>query len=239
MKSITSRSLLPALSCSRIWLRRSWASAALESASVWFWHTRQRSSCARAVTRRSRAGSSCPLAWNARVTRRKSNKSLATFRQLLDERAQLLLRDLRRERPDALVADDSLAVDHVGLGHAVYAVVDGDAPGRVEDRHLEGIAVPLEPRQGILARVLVVQADHRGDSRARELAHHGMLDEARRAPRRPHVHHPHRAEHVLLRERLVGLLQERQLERRRPPSDYPPTPPPRAPPPPLPPPPHP
>src|ERR1051325_7882244 len=215
MKSITSRSLLPALSCSRIWLRRSWASAALESAIVWFWHTRQRSSCASAVTRRSRAGSSCPLAWNARTTRRESNKSLATFRQLLDERAQLLLRDLRRERPDALVADDSLAVDHVGLGHAVDAVVDGDAARRVEGDDLEGIAVPLEPRQGVLARILVVQAHHRGDSRARELAHHRMLDEARRAPRRPHVQHPHRAEHVLLREPLVGLLQERQLDRGR------------------------
>src|SRR5262245_8355754 len=169
MKSITSRSLLPALSCSRIWLRRSWASAALESASVWFWHTRQRSSCASAVTRRSRAGSSCPVAWKAR-TRRPSTKSLATFRQLLDERAQLFLRDLRRERPDALVADDALAVDHVGLGYAVHAVVDGDAAGRVESDDLEGIAVPLEPRQRVLARILVVQADHRRDSRARELA---------------------------------------------------------------------
>src|SRR5262249_59558275 len=215
MKSITSRSLLPALSCSRIWLRRSWASAALESASVWFWHTRQRSSCASAVTRRSSTGSSCPLAWNARATRRKSNKSLATLRQLLDERAQLLLDDLRRERPDALVADDALAVDHVGLGHAVDAVVDGDAPGRVESDDLERIAVPLEPRQGILARILVVQADHRCDSRARELAHHRMLYEARRAPRGPDIHHPHRAEHVLLGEALVGLLQEQQLERRR------------------------
>src|SRR4029077_5378283 len=143
MKSITSRSLLPALSCSRIWLRRSCASGALESARVWFWHTRQRSSCASEATRRSRPGSSCPIAWKGRATRRRSDKSLATLRQLLDERTDLLLDDLRRERPDALVPNDALAVDHVGLGHAVHAVVDGDPAGRVEHRDLERIAVSL------------------------------------------------------------------------------------------------
>src|SRR3954452_10816985 len=155
MKSITSRSVFPALSCSRIWLRRSCASGALESARVWFWHTRQRSSCASEVTRRSRPGSSCPSTWKGRATRRKSDKTLATLRQFLDERAQLLLRDLRRERSDVLVADDAVAVDHVGLGHAVHAVVDGDAAGRVEDRDLERIAVALEPGQRVLARILV------------------------------------------------------------------------------------
>src|SRR5262245_28636892 len=215
MKSITSRSLLPALSCSRIWLRRSWANAALESARVWFWHTRQRSSCASAVTRRSRAGSSCPIARNGRAARRKTNNSLATLRQLLDQRAHLLLDDLGRERPNALVADDALAVDHVSLGHAVHAVVDRDPAGRVVDDDLEGIAVALEPRQRVLARVLVIEADHRSDARARELAHDRMLDEAWRAPRSPHVHHPHLAEHVFVGEGLVGLVEERQIERRR------------------------
>src|SRR5678816_835133 len=219
MKSITSRSLLPALSCSRIWLRRSCASGALESARVWFWHTRQRSSCASEATRRSRPWSSCPITWKGRAARRKSDRSLATLRKLLDQRAQLLLRDLRRERPDVLVADDAVAVDYVGLGDTVHAVVDRDPACRVVDRDLEGIAVPLEPRQRVLARVLVVQAHHGGDSRARELAHHRMLDEARRAPRGPHVHYPHRTEHVFLREALVGLLQERQLERRRGPAN--------------------
>src|SRR5215470_6049500 len=102
MKSITSRSLLPALSCSRIWLR---------------------SSCARLATRFSSAAFSCEKAGKARKS---TTRSLATLRQLLDQRAHLLLDDLRRERPDALVADDALAVDHVGLGHAVDAVVDRD-----------------------------------------------------------------------------------------------------------------
>src|SRR6478672_4343034 len=178
MKSITSRSLLPAFSCSRIWLRRSCASGALESARVWFWHTRQRSSCASEATRRSRAGSSCASTEKA-TNEKASTRSLATLRQLLDQRTHFLLDDLRRQRPNALVADDARAVDHVGLGHAVHAVVDGNASGRVVDGRLERIAVPLEPRQRVLARVLVVEADHRGDSRARELAHHRMLDEAR------------------------------------------------------------
>src|SRR6185436_10583589 len=121
MKSITSRSLFPALSCSRIWFRKSTARSALESARVWFWHTRQRSSCARLVTRRSRPGSSCANAGRARK-RTTASSSLATARQLLDQGPQLL-RDLRRERPDVLVADDAFAVDHVRLGHAVHAVV--------------------------------------------------------------------------------------------------------------------
>src|SRR3954462_2523972 len=213
MKSITSRSVFPALSCSRIWLRRSCASGALESARVWFWQTRQRSSCASEVTRRSSPLSSCPIAWKGRTSKRRSGKSLATLRQLLDQRTDFLLDDLRRQRPNALVADDPLAVDHVRLGNPVHAVVDGDAAGRVVDRDLEGIAVPLEPGQRVLPRVLVVQAHHGGEAGARKLAHDKMLDEAGRAPRRPHVHYPHRAEHVFLREALVGLLQERQLER--------------------------
>src|ERR1044071_6748687 len=117
MKSITSRSLLPALSCSRIWLRRSCASGALESAMVWFWHTRQRSSCASEVTLRSRPGSSCPITWTGkRPTRRKNTAhTLTPLRHPLYQRTNLLLEDLRRERPYPLVADDAVPVDHVGL----------------------------------------------------------------------------------------------------------------------------
>src|SRR4030095_6937597 len=115
MKSVISRSLLPALSCSRIWFRRSTASGALESASVWFWHTRQRSSCASVVTRRSRFGSSCARERPARPIAISiiNRKSLATLGELLDQGTQLLLGDLRRERADVLVTDDALAVDDV------------------------------------------------------------------------------------------------------------------------------
>src|SRR5688572_5993035 len=142
MKSMTSRSLLPASSCSRMWLRRSTASGALESASVWFWHTRQRSSCARFATRRSSSEFPCPNAVPA--TNSAIRKGLPTPGELLYQRPQLFLRDPACERPDVLVADDSLLVDHVGFGHAVHAVVDGDATGVVVDRDLERIAVLLE-----------------------------------------------------------------------------------------------
>src|SRR5918996_4111002 len=142
MNSRTSSSLLPALSCSRIWLRRSTASGAFESASVWFWHTRQRSSLARALTRLSNSGvcASTGAATNS------NTRSLATA-ELFHEWAQLLLGNLGRERADVLVADDAPAIDDVGLGHAIHAVVDGDPAGGVVDRELVRIAVALEPGQ--------------------------------------------------------------------------------------------
>src|SRR3954462_5407606 len=108
MKSITSRSDLPAAICSRIWLRRSTARGAFESAMVWFWHTRQRSSCARLVTRRSSASSP-----NANVQPRSSAMArLLRTLELLDERLDLLLHHIGRERADLLVSDHALAVDH-------------------------------------------------------------------------------------------------------------------------------
>src|SRR5512134_2524883 len=133
MKSMISRSLAPAFSCSRIWFLRSTASGALESASVWFWHTRQRSSTASSFTRLSRSVS-CPDASTGITIIITKSTSLATRPQLLHQRLELLARDLGRERPDVLVADDAALVDHVGLGHAVDAVVDRDPAGGVVDR---------------------------------------------------------------------------------------------------------
>src|SRR5439155_16367945 len=210
MKSITSRSDLPAASCSRIWFLRSTASGALESASVWFWHTRQRSSCARSVTRRSSAA----FCANALAIQAMSSH-LATGIQLLHQRLDLLLHDVGGERSDVLVADDALAIDDVGLGHAVDAVVDADAPARVEHDEMKRVAVALEPGQRLVAGVLVVEPDDRRESRLGDARHHWVLDQAWRAPRGPHAHDPHLAEHVLLREALLGLVQERQLESRR------------------------
>src|SRR5688572_7031286 len=149
MKSVTSRSLAPFCSCSRIWLRRSTASGALESASVWFWHTRQRSSCARAATRLSSAVSSAARAMEQTSS---SAASLATA-QLLQQRRDLALRHLGADRADVLVADHAALVDDVGLGHAVDAVVDRDAPARVGHRQPVRVAVALEPGQRVLARV--------------------------------------------------------------------------------------
>src|SRR5947207_8031651 len=176
MKSTTSRSDLPAASCSRIWSRRSTASGAFESASVWFWHTRQRSSCARLTTRRSSTGS-CAKAQLIQA----SSSSLATAVQFLDQRLDLLLHHVRSERPDVLVADDALAIDDIGLGHAVDAVVDADAPVRVERDELVGIAVALEPGQRLVAAVLVVEPHDGREPRPSDARQDRMLDQARRA----------------------------------------------------------
>src|SRR3954471_18762372 len=199
MKSTISCSERPALICSRIWLRRSTASGALESAMVWFWQTRQRSSCARWVTRRSSASSASAAAQR----RASATPRLLRTAQLPDERLELLLHHVGGERPDLLVADHALAVDEIGLGDAVDAVVDADAPVRIEDDELVRVAVSLQPRQRVVALVLVVEADHRHETGARDARDHRVLDEARRAPRRPHVQHPHAAEHLLLREAPV------------------------------------
>src|SRR5262245_43563161 len=107
MKSTTSRSDLPAASCSRIWLRRSTASGAFDSASVWFWHTRQRISCARLAARRSSAASWAKVP----VSQKSSAKALAARIQLPHQRLHFLLHHVGGERPDVLVADDPLAID--------------------------------------------------------------------------------------------------------------------------------
>src|SRR5688500_8260769 len=146
MKSSTSCSLAPPLSCSRTWLRRSTASGAFESARVWFWHTRQRSSLESCMTRFSSAGSSAEKTTHGKNSRR---MNLATLAQRFDERPQLLVGDVARQRPDVLEADDDALVDDVGFRHAVDAVVDGDAAGDIGDRDVERIAMALEPRQRI------------------------------------------------------------------------------------------
>src|SRR5712671_1528466 len=145
-----SRSLAPACIFSRIWLRRSMARGALESASVWFWHTRQRSSDSSAIARASRLAAAaarsfstpCAAAASAKPMRR--TISLCTV-QRLHHRYDFLFHDLGREHADALVANHTVLVDHVGLGYAVDTVIDSDAPFRIMDRCVIGIAEPLEP----------------------------------------------------------------------------------------------
>src|SRR5581483_567559 len=158
--STTCFSLLPAFSCSRIWRRRSSARSAFESASVWFWHTRQRSSAARSSTRFSSAGSSAAGGASAAIARPATSdrrrKSLLTL-ELAHERHEGLIEELRRHRADALVADDAALVDHVGLGHPVHAVVDAHPPVRVVEGGAVGVAVAGEPAHALGALVLVVQ----------------------------------------------------------------------------------
>src|SRR4051812_5652852 len=169
MKSMTSRSPAPRLSCSRMGLRRSTASSALESASVWFWHTRQRSSVASAATRFSRTA----LSWFSAITAKASatkqkTKNLLTLERL-DERQDLLRQHLRGHRADLLKADDALLVDHVRLRHAIDAVVHADLAVGIVERGAVGIAVARQPFQPVFAPVLVVQAVERHAGALRKL----------------------------------------------------------------------
>src|ERR1041384_4135766 len=97
MKSTTSPSLLPAISCSRIWRRRSTASSAFDSASDWFWHTRQRSSCDSAATRFSRSGGVSENAFPPREAARARTHRILFTRQLPDEGENLLRQDLAQK----------------------------------------------------------------------------------------------------------------------------------------------
>src|SRR2546427_3359903 len=210
MKSITSRSLAPRASCSRIWLRRSTARPAFDSASDWFWQTRQRSSLARSMTRLSSATSSA----KATEAEKKNAKALFAI-EFIDQRDELFLDQLVGDRADALVADHAALVDDVGLRHAVHAVVDADPAVEIEGRQPVRVAEALQPAERIVARVLVIEPVQRCRGALRELDQHRMLVAAGDAPRSPYVEDPHPALQVLLGKRLVGLLQHRQLEVRR------------------------
>src|SRR3954471_12444447 len=220
MNSMICASLMPLRICSRTWSRRALASPAFESAIVWFWHTRQRSSADRAMTRASSAGSaaagaaSLAPAGASHASAASSTSSLATF-ELLHERQDLLLQDLARDRSDALVADHAVLVDQVGLGNAVDAVVDADAPLEVVRREPVRVAHVPQPVEPVLALVLVVQAEDGYRAALREVEQHRVLLAAAHAPRRPHVEQPDLAQHVALGERPGRLVQLRQLEMRR------------------------
>src|SRR5262245_43654885 len=112
MKRRTSSSVAPLLSCSRMTLRRSTASSALESAMVWFWQTRQRSSFDTDMTRLSRSAFSSEKTIPEKNSRTKS--TLLTF-QLLHEGNDFLRHRVGRDRADLLVADDPLLVHDVGF----------------------------------------------------------------------------------------------------------------------------
>src|SRR5262245_50450270 len=171
MKSSTSRSVLPSRSSSRMRFLRSIASAACESASVWFWHTRQRSSSASAMTRFSTstvsdAGEAARTGKTVAIRKRR-RKSLGTP-QLLHERQDPHAHNLGREDADALVADHAFAVDDAGLGHAVDAVIHAEAPFAIVQRQRIGVAEATEPGERLVGLVLVVEPDHRRGAGARE-----------------------------------------------------------------------
>src|SRR6266850_8406401 len=216
MKSMICESLLPCRIFSLTWFLRSSARGAFESAMVWFWQTRQRSSAARVMTLCSSAGSAAAGAasfayTHGTVAARRNARTLSTA-ELLHQRQQLVLDDLGRERADALVADDAQLVDHVGLGHAVDAVVDADLAVDVVDRELVGIAHAFQPRQAVFALVLVVESVERHRAASGEIEQDRVLLAAAHAPRCPHVEHPDFPEHVFFSECLCGFAQLGQLE---------------------------
>src|SRR6266496_1853355 len=217
MKSMICESLAPCRIFSLTWFLKSSASGAFESAMVWFWHTRQRSSAASVITLCSSAGSAAagPASFahtHGTVAARSRNARTLSTAELLHQRQQLFPDDLRRERADAFVADDAELVDHVGLGNAVDAVVDADLAFEVVDRKLIGIAHALQPRQAVFALVLVVEAVERHRAAFGEIEQDRVLLAAGHAPRCPHVEDPDFPEHVLFSECLCGFAQLEQLE---------------------------
>src|SRR3972149_7235044 len=132
--------LMPCAIFSRIWFFRSMASGACESAIVWFWHTRQRKSCASAVTRLSSADSvgsasaACaPSAYTAEHTaeHRAMTTTASSLRiavQLAHQGEDLVAEDLGGDHADALVADDAVLVDQERFRYPVDTVIDADAP---------------------------------------------------------------------------------------------------------------
>src|SRR5713226_2136898 len=153
-------------------------------------------------------------AQEAVAARSRNGRTLSTT-EFFYQRQQLVLDDLARERADALVAHDPEFVDHVGLGHAVDAVVDADLAVEVVDREPVGIAHAFQPRQAVFTLVLVVEPVERHRAARGEVEQHRVLFAAADAPGGPDVEDPDLAEHVALGKRLLRLLQQWQFEVRR------------------------
>src|SRR6516225_1106753 len=161
----------PFCSSSRTSWRRSTARSACESAIVWFWQTRQRSSPVMASMRASSAGSAA-VRWAAGASnftvagadaadaagasaamagRPMASASSAAIRrrasaiELPQQRQHIVAQHLGRQRADLLVADHALLVDDEGLGHAVDAEVDAHAAVGVEQRGVVRVAALGQP----------------------------------------------------------------------------------------------
>src|SRR5712671_1331485 len=115
-----------------MWFLRSTARSAFESAIVWFWQTRHRSSDATLLTRASNAASPAAggvaFTGEAAKTASKSNAHSLLTIELIGEREYLLLDDLRCERAHVLVAYDTALIDGVRLRCTVHPVIDRDSP---------------------------------------------------------------------------------------------------------------
>src|SRR6267142_2008044 len=179
-------SLSPLRSITRTSSRRSTARSACESAIVWFWHTRQRSSVAMRIMRASSAGSAAASGASlahAPMPVSTSSIEMNSLRiEFLQQRLDALGDHLRRERADVLHADHAALVDDECLGHAVDAEVDADAAVLVEDGRVIGVAELVEPAHAVGALVFVVEADDGQRLGLRELDQQGVLFAAGHAP---------------------------------------------------------
>src|SRR3972149_3316548 len=189
--------LMPCPIFSRIWFFRSIASGAFESAMVWFWHTRQRRSCASVVTRFSSADSvvkdsaARAVPPNVYIAINATRMRLRIAVQFSHQGENLVAHNLGSDHADALVADDAFLVDQKRLRHAVDAVIDPDATVVVVRGESVGNSELGKPPQAVLALVLVVEPDERHHLGAGQFDQHRMLLAAGPAPGRPDVEQPH------------------------------------------------
>src|SRR5207249_8786241 len=126
---------------------------------------------------------------------------LASPLQLPSHGQYLALERFGGEWPDLLVSNDALLVDDKGLRHAIYAIVDADAPVPVDHRRSVGVAVLLQPRLSLLRIVLVIETVDWNEIGSGELHQKRVLDATGDTPRCPHVEQPHLALQFVSRKR--------------------------------------
>src|SRR5258708_1224611 len=102
--------------------------------------------------------------------------SLQSFHQWQD----LLLEYLYRDRADALVANDPIAIDHIRFRYAIDPVVDADSPVAILHGQRIRVAVLVQPQQRVFALVLVVESIDRQHVALREVDQDRMRSEERR-----------------------------------------------------------
>src|SRR3990167_1745500 len=206
----------PRRSISRTWFFRSIARPALESAMVWFWQTRHRSSAVIRTIRASSSGSAAAGAasWAATTPAASANTRAMIHLaiELPHQRFNLVPDHLGCQRPNVFETDHALAVHHEGFWHAINAPVDPDPAVLVEQRDGVRVAVARQPAQARHALVLVVQTVDRLHLLAGEFDQQRVLRLTGHTPRRPHVQHPDLAHQVVTPDGAVGIIEPGELE---------------------------
>src|SRR5690348_5996695 len=95
---------------------------------------------------------------------------------------------LLQDRRPYVQADDAVAVDQEGLGHARQAPIDRDRAVEIVTHLPERIAEAVEPGARLLGLVLPGNADQGDAVLLRQALEQRLLGEAGRAPAREEVH---------------------------------------------------